>query len=1553
MSGTQTVTTASQFLDSIGVNTKGSTYTDGYANSSAIIESLNYIGVTKVRDSFTDYGKASPVLDAMADAGIQFDFRVSYTLPAQGEAGLDYYLASLKAFMAEHPGAVLSVEGVNEANYNSVSYNGEVGIDAAVAFQKDLFTAIKADSALAQVTVVNLSLGSNSASDYAQVGNLGNYSDAANAHAYTLTGGTADGQLQNTYSLAESASVGDPLIVTEMGHTTLQSEPGIGTSETAQAKLLLSDLLLSYEDGAQTTYLYELFDNSASLVRGEKEGYFGIFNEDGTPKVAATALHNLTTILSFGDDGSATTTAAPQYSLSGTPANTHSMVMEKSGGVYDLVVWEDVSVWNDVTDTDINNPATTVTVNLGTTESVIRVYDPMAGLDPIAVYTNVSSFTIPLSDHPLVIEVGAANAVTEPVTTVAAKLTLTSAEFVAQLETLVKASGLQTVTLSDSHVLAVSSVETMAYIIKNDADLLAKIQGGFSFTVTYGEPTWTETQTFDAKGKLTLRTDYGLDKGVVISKALFYTDGTQENYHYGITGQSYATIHQVSNASGAITLIERLHADGTFDYREIHAADGSREYDYFNAGGKQVTDVVVATNGTTTTLSYDATTGAVTQQVVKQSNGDVLTTQYANGVKTVYAVTSHLGSKEQVTYDAKGIIVSDYILNADGSASNKTYAAGVLTKMNSKNADGTLDSWSYKIAGQSYVTIHQRSDSVGTVTLIERMHADGTFDYREIHAADGSREYVYYNATGKQTTDVMVSSTGETTTLTYDATSGAVAQQVVKAANGDILTTRYANGVKTLYAVTSHLGSKEQITYDAKGVIVSDYTLNGDKSAVNKTYTAGVLAKTAILNADGTTDNWWYGVTGQTYVTIHQANDKAGIVTLIERLHKDGSYDYREIHAADGSREFVYFTSGGKLATDVKIAKDGTNTTLTYDATSGAVAQQVVKATNGDILTTRYTNGVKTLYAVTSHLGSTEQIGYDVNGVIVSDYMLNADKSATNKTYTAGLLVKTAILNADGTTDNWWYGVTGQTYVTTHQANNKAGNITLIERLHKDGSYDYREIHAPSGAREYLYYNTAGKLLTDVTIAIDGTSTTLSYDVPTGKISQQVVKATNGDTLTTLYTAGVKTGYSTALHDGSKEQIIYDAKTGLMTNDYVLKADGSAVNKVYIGGALSKLNTVNADGTTDSWSYNVAGQTYVTLHQANDKAGNVTLIERLHADGSYDYRETHATDGSREYVNYTSAGKMLNDVTVVADGTSTTLNYGSTGLLASKIVKEADGGLLTTQYTSGVETSYSAVLHDGSKETISYDAKTGVILTDYLQNADGSASNKTYVAGDLTKMNVKNADGTLDNWAYHVTGQSYVTLHQTTDATGKITLVERFHQDGTFDYRELDYTTGGKDVTTYTSAGAVLNHAAISADGSQTVDAHLQDGTGDIRTDKLDGTGKELVRNVTHTNGQHDVSAYADAQTLTGGTGNDTFYFRTTNESSAVFQGGNDTVYNFNTDTTGTDHIVLSSQWAKSYSDLHMTQQGSDVLIQLDAHDSILVKQQVVANLQHDFFTFS
>ena len=162
--------TAATFVAALGVNTKAGYYIDGYTNASLIINSLDYLGISTVRDSYSQYGQSNTVLDALAAADIKFDFRVSYTLPASGEAGIESYIAAIKAFVAEHPGSVIAIEGINEANIGVFSYNGDSSLAGAAAFQKDLYTAIKADPELSSVVVYNLSLSHGNAADYAALG---------------------------------------------------------------------------------------------------------------------------------------------------------------------------------------------------------------------------------------------------------------------------------------------------------------------------------------------------------------------------------------------------------------------------------------------------------------------------------------------------------------------------------------------------------------------------------------------------------------------------------------------------------------------------------------------------------------------------------------------------------------------------------------------------------------------------------------------------------------------------------------------------------------------------------------------------------------------------------------------------------------------------------------------------------------------------------------------------------------------------------------------------------------------------------------------------------------------------------------------------------------------------------------------------------------------------------------------------------------------------------------------------------------------------------------
>ncbi|WP_256807957.1 MULTISPECIES: hypothetical protein [unclassified Bradyrhizobium] len=1319
-----TVTSASSFLNSLGANTNAGAYTDAYTNSSLIISSLNYLGISHVRDSYSAIGHANAVVDALANAGISFDFRVSYTLPESGSSGLASYIASLAEFATEHPGALSSIEGINEANLNTFSYNGLTSLEGAAAFQEALYTAVKANGVLSDVTVVNFSIGYQTDATNAVVGDMSAYSDAANAHVYVQTGALADAQIEDDLGLAQDISTNDPVIVTETGYTTLSSVTGIGVNEDAQAKLVLSNLLLAYEDGSSATYLYELFDSPSSASRGEKEASFGLFHVDGTPKEAAVALHNLTTILSHGDDGSSHTGSDLSYTLSNAPSNTHTMLMNKSGGVSDLVVWADTLVWDNATQTEITTPETSVTVRLGQVESVIYVYDPLTGTDPIAVYYNTSTIQIGLSDHPLVIEVGAPSAAAEVPTTVDYDLTMTSADFVAQMDTLVSAAGLEKVTLSDSHVLAVSSSETMQYVIARYGDLLSKIDGGYSFSVTWSGSGWIKEQDFDAGGSLTETIVWGVSSsGAITSKSIAQTDGRLDYYHYGITGQSYTSDHTAYDAGGKVTLIERFHADGSYQYKAVYNTDGSKVYDYFSGTGALSTEISVTSSSTVTT-TYDPATG--------------------------YKLQVHT-------------------INSDGSADNKAYTNGVLMKDNVLHRDGSSEVYVYNVIGQSYTTTHQVTDANGKVTLIERFHADGSYQYKVVYNSDGSKVYDYYTSTGAHSSEVVITSAG-TTTTTYDATTG---------------------------------------------YKLSVYTANVDGSADNKAYTNGALMKDNVRHKDGSSEVYVYNIAGQSYTTTHQASDASGKVTLIERFHADGSYQYKVVYNSDGSKVYDYYTSTGAHSSEVVITSAGTTTT-TYDATTGYK---------------------------------------------LSVYTANVDGSADNKAYANGALMKDNVRHKDGASEVYVYNIAGQSYTTTHQASDASGKVTLVERFHADGSYQYKVVYNSDGSKVYDYYTSSG--LHSSEVAITSTSTTTTT---------------------------------------------YDTATGYKLTDYIANADGSAENKTYTNGVLTKDNVLHKDGSSDAYVYQITGQSYTSTHQASDAGGNATLVERFHSDGTYDYKAAYHADGSKLYDYYTSTGKLSTEVSVTSTGTT----------------------------------------------TATYDTLAGYKLTEYTANVDGSAENKSYTGGVLIKDSVLHKDGSSDAYVYQITGQSYTSTHQANDDGGNLTLVERFHSDGSYDYLEKHNSDGSKEISNYSSTGAILNHTLIEAGGARAVDYYSQDGTGDIRTDTMDLSGNLTMREYTHTSGAHEVYAYADNLNLAGGTGNDSFYFRSTNGGTVAYQGGNDTVYSFNTDTSaGTDKISVSSLLAASFNDLHMTQQGSDVLVTLDSHDTILIKGSTVANLHSDYFMFT
>jgi len=119
------------------------------------------------------------------------------------------------------------------------------------------------------------------------------------------------------------------------------------------------------------------------------QGYWGLFHTDYTAKLSANYLHNLTTILA---DTVSFTPSSLNYSIPSEPSTVHDLLIQKSNGTFELVVWSELASGT--------NP---VTVNLGGTHTVNQ-YDPTVGTTPTSL-GSVSSVSLTLSDHPVILEI--------------------------------------------------------------------------------------------------------------------------------------------------------------------------------------------------------------------------------------------------------------------------------------------------------------------------------------------------------------------------------------------------------------------------------------------------------------------------------------------------------------------------------------------------------------------------------------------------------------------------------------------------------------------------------------------------------------------------------------------------------------------------------------------------------------------------------------------------------------------------------------------------------------------------------------------------------------------------------------------------------------------------------------------------------------------------------------------------------------------------------------------------------------------------------------------
>ncbi len=407
---------ASDFIRSIGANSSVSRRGETLPET---VREAKYVGLGWVRAGYESDVPVQDLLELHRQTGVRFSYGLG-----SGGADIPRLLAGARQLAAA--GALIALEGPNEPNNWGVTYQGVQGGGpggswlAVAALQRDLYAAVKSDPALKHFPVWTITEGG------AETDNVGlqyltippgahclmpdgtRYADAANVHNYIYHPNSPGVEDNKTWDAADPTPAcrvdglygnygstwahhypgsSDQALLT-LPRVTTETGAGIGgaITEDIHGLNILSMCLDQFKRGWSDTCFYLLRDR----VDEAGDQQYGLFAPDDTPRKAAIYLHNLTTILA--DNNSKSSPGTLDYFIPQEPATVHDLLLQKSDGEFDLVVWDEQVVGT-----------SQVTVRLGRAWPSATLYDPTLGTTPTQVFRRVRSLSLALSDHPVVI----------------------------------------------------------------------------------------------------------------------------------------------------------------------------------------------------------------------------------------------------------------------------------------------------------------------------------------------------------------------------------------------------------------------------------------------------------------------------------------------------------------------------------------------------------------------------------------------------------------------------------------------------------------------------------------------------------------------------------------------------------------------------------------------------------------------------------------------------------------------------------------------------------------------------------------------------------------------------------------------------------------------------------------------------------------------------------------------------------------------------------------------------------------------------------------------
>jgi hypothetical protein len=283
--------------------------------------------------------------------------------------------------------------------WNEVDNTGTGWATNWAKWEATMYDAYKADPTWRDRPVLANSLAAASSAD--AVGYQASTLQWGNMHSYPAGG--LPSNVSNSWIPQWRKIAGTkPLAVTETGYHNCPTCFGNGVSERASGKYYSRLWFEYFNRGIVRTNAYELIDQGIST--SDREMNWGLLRNDGTPKPQFTATKNLIALLR-DDRGASCSPGNLDYTLSGdVTTQMHHTLLQKCDGRFYLALWQEVSVWNTSSKSDVSNADRAVTLTLSRPASAINVYRPVSGTGKVATDAG-TSISLRVPDEVMLVEI--------------------------------------------------------------------------------------------------------------------------------------------------------------------------------------------------------------------------------------------------------------------------------------------------------------------------------------------------------------------------------------------------------------------------------------------------------------------------------------------------------------------------------------------------------------------------------------------------------------------------------------------------------------------------------------------------------------------------------------------------------------------------------------------------------------------------------------------------------------------------------------------------------------------------------------------------------------------------------------------------------------------------------------------------------------------------------------------------------------------------------------------------------------------------------------------